>query len=150
MTAPSPTGISIRCPFCRTVNQVDLARTSARPTCGKCAKPFLLDRPVRVDESDFDRTVLSSGPDVLVDFYADWCAPCKIVAPFLDQLAQDRQGKILIVKVDTDSNPGLAARFSIRGIPTVILFRAGAEVERSVGFEPDRLRAMAGSEEVSA
>jgi thioredoxin 2 len=150
VTTKTDSSIELRCPFCLSLNQVDLARAESRPKCGECAKPFLLDRPVRVDEADFDRTVLGAGPDVLVDFYADWCAPCKIVAPFLDNLAEERQGAILIAKVDTDRNPGLAARYSIRGIPTLILFRDGEEANRSVGYEPERLRAMAGAEEVGS
>jgi thioredoxin len=100
---------------------------------------MLLDRPVKVNEDDFDRTVLGAGVPVLVDFYADWCAPCKMVAPVVDDIARQRMGELLVVKVDTDFAPGLARRYGIRGIPTVVLFDGGTEVARSVGFEPDRL-----------
>jgi len=101
---------------------------------------MLLDRPIKVQQDDFDRTVLGSSAPVLVDFYADWCAPCKMVAPLMDELAHEQVGKILIVKIDTDAAPDVALKYEIRSIPTLILFQDGKEVERSLGFEPERLR----------
>ena len=101
---------------------------------------MLLDRPLKVGQDDFDRTVLEAGVPVVVDFYADWCAPCKMVAPLMDELAHDHVGKVLVVKVDTDAAPVVAERYQIRSIPTVILFRAGDELDRSMGFEPERVR----------
>jgi len=139
--ASSP--VTLRCGFCLTLNKIDLARAADRPTCGKCGRPMLLDRPVKVSEEDFDRTVVDASPPVLVDFYADWCAPCKMVAPLVDDLAREHSGRLLVAKVDTDHAPGIAQRYGIRGIPTLILFEAGKEVGRSVGFEPDRLRDLA-------
>ena len=135
--------VTLRCPFCLTLNDVDLGKTGDRPKCGDCAKPLLLDRPVRVSGEDFERTVLGSEAPVLVDFYADWCAPCKYVAPLMDELAQTHEGKLLVVKVDTDQAPDLSQKWGIRSIPTVILFKEGEEVSRSVGFEPEKLRSMA-------
>lgn len=134
--------VTLRCTFCRTMNQVDLTRALQRPKCGECARPMLLDRPVKVSEEDFDRTVLGAGAPVLVDFYADWCAPCKMVAPLVDELAGSHVGNLLVAKVDTDHAQGVAQRFGIRGIPTLILFRDGVETARSVGFEPDKVRAL--------
>ena len=138
------TKVTVRCPFCLTLNDVDLGKSGDRPKCGDCAKPMLLDRPIKVDQDDFERTVLGSEAPVLVDFYADWCAPCKYVAPLIDELAQVHQGALLVVKIDTDRAPVLSQEWSIRSIPTVILFKDGAEVGRSVGFEPEKVRAMAG------
>jgi thioredoxin 2 len=135
--------ITMRCPFCLTLNSVDLSKSGEHPLCGDCAKPLLLDRPIKVAEEDFERTVLGSEAPVLVDFYADWCAPCKFVAPLIDELAQTHKGALLVVKVDTDQAPELSKRFSIRGIPTLILFKDGEEVDRSAGFEPERVRTMA-------
>lgn len=135
--------VTLRCPFCLTLNTVDLGRSGARPICGDCAKPLLLDRPVNVREEDFDRTVLGSGAPVLVDFYADWCAPCKYVAPLMDELAKTHEGALLVVKIDTDQAPDLSQKLGIRSIPTVILFKDGEEAGRSVGFEPEKLRTMA-------
>ena len=135
--------VTLRCPFCLTLNAVDLSKSGDRPVCGDCAKPMLLDRPVKVNREDFERTVLGSEPPVLVDFYADWCAPCKLVAPLIDELAQTHEGALLVAKVDTDEAPDLSEQLGIRGIPTLILFREGEEVARSVGFEPEKVRAMA-------
>lgn len=134
--------VTIRCAFCSKLNRVDLARAADRPSCGECRRPILLDRPVKVAEEDFDRTVLQAESPVLVDFYADWCAPCRMVAPLVDEIARERMGKLLVVKVDTDRAPGVAQRYGIRSIPTLVVFRGGQEVERSVGFEPERVRSM--------
>ncbi len=138
------TKVTLRCPFCMSLNAVDLGKSGDRPKCGDCAKPLLLDRPVKVAGEDFDRTVLGSEAPVMVDFYADWCAPCKYVAPLMDELANTHQGSLLVVKIDTDQAPDLSQKFAIRSIPTVILFKDGEEVGRSVGFEPEKLRDMAG------
>jgi thioredoxin 2 len=135
--------VTVRCPFCLTLNGVDLGKSGDRPVCGECAKPLLLDRPLKVAGEDFDRTVLGSEAPVLVDLYADWCAPCKYVAPLMDELSQAHQGSLLVVKIDTDQAPDLSKKLGIRSIPTVILFKDGEEVGRSVGFEPEKVRSMA-------
>ncbi|MDX1646649.1 MAG: thioredoxin [Longimicrobiales bacterium] len=136
------TKVTLRCTFCGTLNKVDLRRAADRPTCGECSKPMLLDRPVKVTEEDFERTVLRSEAPVLVDFYADWCAPCKMVAPLIDEIAHDQVGKMLVAKVDTDRAQQVAMKYGIRSIPTLIVFRDGEEVERSMGFEPERVRGL--------
>lgn len=134
--------VTLRCAFCDKLNRVDLARAGDRPTCGECARPILLDRPVKVADGDFATTVEGAGAPVLVDFYADWCAPCRMVAPFVDELARAHIGKLLVVKVDTDRAPDVSTRFGIRSIPTLIVFRDGKPVARSVGFEPERLKSL--------
>ncbi len=136
--AKSP--VTVRCPFCLKLNRVDLARAADRPTCGECGKPMLLDRPVKVQQDDFDTTVLGAHAPVLVDFYADWCGPCRMVAPIVDEIAHANTGKLLVAKIDTDRAPNVAMTYGIRSIPTLIVFKAGKEVERSVGFEPDRVK----------
>lgn len=135
--------VTLRCTFCGTLNSVDIERAADRPTCGECNKPMLLDRPVKVVQEDFDKTVLEADVPVLVDFYADWCGPCKMVAPLVDEIAHDQIGKMLVVKIDTDRAPEIASRYAIRSIPTLIIFRSGEELERSVGFEPERVRSLA-------
>lgn len=137
-------GVTLRCPFCLSLNRIEVARAGDRPRCGSCSKPLLLDRPVKVEEADFDRTVLDADAPVLVDFYADWCQPCKMLAPLLDEIARAREGELLVAKVDTDRAPSLGGRFGIRGIPTLIAFRDGEEVGRSVGFDPEGVKALAG------
>jgi thioredoxin 2 len=134
--------VTVRCAFCSQLNRIDLARAADRPQCGECGKPILLDRPIKVSDDDFSKTVEGSEAPVLVDFYADWCGPCRMVAPFVDRIAHDNVGKLLVAKVDTDRAPNVAMRFGIRSIPTLIVFKGGKEVERSVGFEPERLQAL--------
>ena len=141
-TSEAKVEVTVRCPFCTTLNQVDLARAVDRPKCGECKRPMLLDRPIRVEEEDFQRTVLEAGAPVLVDFYADWCAPCKMVAPLVDELASEHTGRVLFAKVDTDRAQQLSLTHAIRGIPTLILFNEGEEVGRSVGLEPERVRSL--------
>jgi len=89
-----------------------------------------------VNEEDFGRLVADAEVPVLVDFHADWCGPCKTMAPALDDLARDRSGRLLVAKLDTDANPGVTERFGIRGIPTLIVFRDGNEAGRVTGAVP--------------
>lgn len=127
---------TVACVFCDTLNRVDLSRIDDRPKCGECGKPILLDRPIRVTDNDLERVVAETTVPVVVDFYADWCAPCKAMAPVLDEFARDRRGEVLVGKLDTDRNPTMAVRYGIRGIPTLIVFREGREVARQTGAIP--------------
>lgn len=127
---------TLRCAFCLKLNRVDMERAVDRPVCGDCGRPFLLDRPVKVGGDDLERLVREAGVPVLVDFYADWCGPCKIMAPVLDALAADHVGELLVAKLDTDASPQVSAALGIRGIPTLILYRSGAEVARQTGAVP--------------
>lgn len=135
--------VTLRCPFCLTRNRVDMRRAGHRPACGSCGRPLLLDRPVKVAEEDFDATVLEAEVPVLVDFHADWCAPCRVVAPALDALAGQTTGRLLVVKVDTDRAPALSARYEIRSIPTLLLIRDGRIEERITGVDPSALQRIA-------
>jgi thioredoxin 2 len=128
--------ITVRCQFCETWNRVLAERASDRPKCGKCGKPMLIDRPVALNDDTFARTIAESEIPVMVDFYADWCGPCRMMAPSVDQLASDNQGKLLVAKLDTDRSPRTAQAFNIRGIPTVILFANGREAKRHSGAMP--------------
>jgi len=127
---------TVACPFCQTLNRVDLTRLEQHPKCGNCGKPILLDRPIAISDATFDKVTTDTTVPVVVDFYADWCGPCKIMAPLLDDVAHRRAGEMLVVKLDTDRNPLTGQRFGIRGIPTLIAFRKGQEVGRRVGAVP--------------
>jgi thioredoxin 2 len=137
-TTPADTAkkVTLRCQFCQSWNRVDAARAHDRPKCGKCGKPLLLDRPVALNDETFARTIEASEIPVLVDFYADWCAPCKMMAPGVDAVAAKYQGQALVAKLNTDLAQETSRRFDIRSIPTVILFEHGHEVARQIGAVP--------------
>ncbi|MGK2960763.1 MAG: thioredoxin [Gemmatimonadaceae bacterium] len=140
-TAEAGSGATLRCLFCSTWNRIDVARAADRPKCGKCSKPMLLDRPVLLDDESFPRTIAESEVPVLVDFYADWCGPCKMMAPAVDQLAANYAGKAIIAKVNTDLSQEATRPFGIRGIPTTIVFVAGKEAARRSGAMPYQMLA---------
>jgi len=85
-------------------------------------------------DSNFDQSVIKAGKPVLVDFWAEWCGPCRRLAPTVDELATDYDGRVVVGKLNVDDNPGIAGRFSIRGIPTLLLFKGGQIVEQIVGL----------------
>jgi thioredoxin 2 len=128
--------VTLRCQFCQSWNRVDATRAQDRPKCGKCGKPLLLDRPVALSDETFARTIEGSEIPVLVDFYADWCGPCKMMAPGVDAVAAKYQGQVLVAKLNTDLAPATSQRFEIRSIPTVIVFEHGGEVARQIGAVP--------------
>jgi len=128
--------ITVRCQFCEAWNRIDSEKVADGPKCGKCAKPILLERPVTLTDDTFTRTLNESDVPVFVDFYADWCGPCRMMAPAVDALAAHVQGKALIAKLNTDHSARTAGGFNIRGIPTVIVFQNGKEVARQSGAMP--------------
>ena len=130
--------LTIRCQFCEAWNRVDASRAADRPKCGKCGKPMLLDRPVSLNDETFARTIAESEIPVMVDFYADWCGPCKMMAPFVDEIAREKQGQVLVAKLDTDRSQRTASGFNILGIPTTIVFKAGKEAARQTGAMPKK------------
>ncbi len=95
-----------------------------------------MSKPVPVDDSNFDQTVLKSKQPVLVDFWATWCKPCQMVAPVLDELAKEYTGKVNFVKMDVDQNPKTPAKFNVMSIPTILIFKNGKPVSHTVGFRP--------------
>lgn len=125
--------ITLACSSCGKLNRIDVAKAAQRPKCAECSSSFVLDRPVTIEERRFDTTVLKAEVPVLVDFYADWCAPCRAMAPILDEIAQQRVGELLVVKVDTDRAPGISQRYGIRSIPFFGRFENGALVKTAVG-----------------
>jgi thioredoxin 2 len=134
---------TVACAHCGRLNRVDLSRLADGPKCGACGRAISLDAPMRLTDGSFDRVVADSPVPVLVDFYADWCGPCKMMAPVLEQAAREHAGRVLVAKVDTEANRELARRFRIASIPTLIAFRGGAEVARELGALPrTRLNAL--------
>jgi len=123
----------VRCPFCDRANRVDLARLADGPKCAGCQRPLRLDRPLAATDATLDQLLQGAEVPVLVDFYADWCGPCKMMAPILDDFARQHTGEVLVLKLDTDANPQLSSRLGIRGIPTLIAFEHGKERGRHIG-----------------
>jgi len=120
----------IRCPECGANNRVGLAHENRIPVCGKCKKPL----PWIVLGTDISfRKELDTSVPVLVDFWAEWCGPCRIVSPVLEDLARERPGRIKVVKLNIDHNPATAMQFNIQSIPTMILFKNGRAVQTLVG-----------------
>ncbi|NLN76156.1 MAG: thioredoxin [Armatimonadetes bacterium] len=95
-----------------------------------------MSQAMAINQDNFEAEVINSEIPVLVDFWAGWCMPCKMLAPVVDELASDFAGKVKVVKVDIDENPGLASAYNVRGIPTLLAFNKGQEVDRIVGAQP--------------
>jgi thioredoxin 2 len=128
----------VSCPSCNTLNRIDVGLVDNGPRCGSCSTSLRLDQPQPIPGEALDRIIGETDVPVVIDFYADWCGPCRFMAPVLDQFALDRAGEVLVGKLDTDRYPGEAVRFGIRGIPTLIVFSGGREVARQVGAVPRR------------
>ena len=97
------------------------------------------DNLIHVTDDDFETAVLQSSVPVIVDFWAPWCAPCRMVAPILEDIAKDYAGKVVVAKVNTDENPNWAIRYGVRGIPTMLFIKNGQEVDRQVGAVPKQM-----------
>ena len=139
MTAEAKTEKAVAvvgCPFCGTLNRVILDRLAGKPKCAECQKPLLLDRPIFATDDQLSKVINGTTVPVLVDFYADWCAPCRMMAPVLDELARERAGSLLVVKVNSDQNPASPQHYGVRGIPTLVVLKDGQEVARQVGYAP--------------
>ncbi|MEW6128581.1 MAG: thioredoxin [Acidobacteriota bacterium] len=127
----------LRCKACGSVNRVPADRLKQKfiPICGRCATALSLGaEPVMVNHSNFAEVVEQSAIPVVVDFWADWCAPCKMLAPVLDQLASELDGRVQIAKLNIDENQAMAVRFNVRSIPTLIIFKDGKAVDRLIGL----------------
>ncbi|OLO03895.1 thioredoxin TrxC [Salinicola socius] len=121
------------CPHCHAVNRVASARLNENPNCGRCHNALFSGAPLALDSANFDRFVSRSGLPILVDFWADWCGPCKAMAPGFAQAAKTLEPNIILAKLDTEAATDIASRFGIRSIPTLILFRDGREIARQAG-----------------
>ena len=128
----------IRCPTCGTTNRVPGAKLAQglRATCGACKTPLPADRPVTVTDATFGSLVEGSPLPVLLDMWAEWCGPCRMVAPVIDELAGTMAGQVRVAKLNVDANPATASRFGVQSIPTLLVFKEGREVDRMVGVQP--------------
>jgi thioredoxin 2 len=138
----APAGsLVVRCSACGARNRFSAARAAEGPVCGRCKAPLRAGEavsaaPVVATDRTFAAEVEGTRGAVLVDFWAPWCGPCRAVAPMLEELARERAGRLKIVKVNVDENPGLSRRFGIQAIPTLAVFRDGAQIDQIRGAVP--------------
>ncbi|MEZ0243786.1 MAG: thioredoxin TrxC [Sphingomonas sp.] len=125
--------VVVACPNDGALNRVPRERLGQGPKCGKCGQPLFQGKPIALDATGFERQVAKAGLPVLVDFWASWCGPCRQMAPQFDAAAGQLEPRVRLAKLDTEAQPGIAGRYGIQGIPTMILFANGREVARQSG-----------------
>ena len=126
---------TVACPHCGTTNRVPQNRLTEHPRCGSCGAALFQGAPVALTGTNFERHLAAETP-LLVDFWASWCGPCRMMAPQFEAAARTLEPKFRLGKLDTEAESALAARYGIRGIPTMILFKSGRELARTSGAMP--------------
>jgi|YNPBryBLVA2012_1023415.scaffolds.fasta_scaffold05232_1 thioredoxin 2 len=128
---------TIECDACGASNRVPLSRLKDRPKCGKCKAPLPLGGgPITVTDANFDETIATSPVPVIVDFWAPWCGPCRMIGPTLESLAGKMAHDVLIAKLNVDENPRVASKFQVRSIPMLLGFVDGEAVDSQIGALP--------------
>ncbi len=125
--------LHVVCPHCAAVNRLPAERLGENPSCGKCRKALFDGEPAELTAANFDRHIGRNDLPVVVDFWAPWCGPCRMMAPNFHQAAIDLEPHARLVKVNTEEEQQLAARFNIRSIPTLAIFKDGREIARQSG-----------------
>lgn len=123
----------LACPHCGSINRVPADRVAQAPGCGRCHQPLFSARSLALDATNFDLHATRSGLPLLIDFWAPWCGPCVSMAPQFEAAAKLLEPSMRLAKVDTEAEPALGARFSIRSIPTLLLMHSGGEIARQSG-----------------